>query len=170
MTKRPLTFFRRSLLALALIVSCLPAGAQGVAARQRDVKIYLVNTGAEYDARNPLGLQSVARKVDGRSPLRGALAALVAGPTSAEEARGLSSSTYGIRFVSVKLKGGVAYADFTQPRGAGFPGDLAPAIFKEAVTRTATQFPGVRRAVVCLGGVLNFDDESGGPRRKCPKV
>ena len=162
---------RQCLPALALLLFFLPADVQSArAARPKEVKIYLVNTGAEYDAKNPLGLQPVARRVDGRSPLRAALAALVAGPTAAEQARGLASSTYGIRFISVKLKGGVAYAHFAQPRAAGFPGDLAPAIFKEAVTKTATQFPNVRRAVVCLDGEVNFDDASGAPAKKCPKV
>lgn len=160
---------RACALALAVLFACAPVEAQGSKGRQREVKIYLVNTGAEYDAKNPLGLRAVARRVDGRSPMRGALAALVAGPTEAEQGRGLGASTYGIRFLSVKLKGGTAYAHFAQPSGAGFPGTLAPAIFKEAVTKTVRQFPGVRRAVVCLDGVENFNDESGGPVKRCPK-
>lgn len=171
MCKQLPTGVRQSLLALALLLVCLPADVQSArAARPKEVKIYLVNTDTEYDAKNPLGLQAVGRRVDGRSPLRAALAALVAGPTAAEQARGLASSTYGIRFISVKLKGGVAYAHFALPNERGFPGDLAPSIFKEAVTKTATQFPNVRRAVICLDGDVNFDDESGGPAKKCPKV
>ena len=58
---------------------------------------------------------------------------------------------------------------FALPNERGFPGDLAPAIFKEAVTKTATQFPNVRRAVVCLDGDLNFDDESGAPPGLLPE-
>lgn len=157
------------LAAFALLFACVPAEAQGSRARQKEVKIYLVNSEAEFDAKNPLGLQPVSRRVDGRSPLRGALAALVGGPNEGERRRGLMGSTYGIRFLSVKLKGGVAYAHFALPNERGFPGDLAPSIFKEAVTKTVRQFPGVRRAVVCLDGDENFDDESGAPAKKCPK-
>lgn len=160
---------RPLVVALALLVACVPVEAQGARARQKEVKIYLVNTEAEYDAKNPLGLQAVARSVDRRSPMRGALAALVAGPTEAERGRGLGGSTYGIRFLSVKLKGGVAYAHFTLPSGAGFPGDLGPSIFKEAVTKTVKQFPGVRRAVVCLDGNENFGDWNDAPAKKCPR-
>ncbi|HEX6626276.1 MAG TPA: GerMN domain-containing protein [Pyrinomonadaceae bacterium] len=161
----------QSFAALALLLVCTAGEAQtATPARLREVKIYLVNSEAEYDAKNPFGLQAVARKVDARRPLRAALAALVAGPTAAEEERGLGSSTYGIRFISVKLKRGVAHAHFALPNDRGFPGDLAPAIFKQAVTKTATQFPNVRRTVICLDGDLNFDDESGAPPKECPKV
>ena len=171
MSKRKLTRSLQSFAALALLLVCSAGDVQtATPARLREVKIYLVNSEAEYDAKNPLGLQAVGRRVDARSPLRAALAALVAGPTAAEEARGIRSSTYGIRFISVKLKRGVAHAHFALPNDRGFPGDLAPAIFKEAVTKTATQFPNVRRAVVCLDGDSNFDDESGAPPKKCPRV
>lgn len=159
-----------ALAALAVLVACVSAGAQGAKARPKAVKIYLVNSEAEFDAKNPLSLYAVSRRVDGRSPLRGALVALVAGPTEAERTRGLMGSTYGIRFISVKLKGGVVYAHFALPDERGFPGDLAPSIFKEAVTKTVKQFPGVRRAVICLDGDENFDDESGAPAKRCPKA
>jgi spore germination protein GerM len=108
--------------------------------------------------------------VSARNPLRAALVALTNGPTTAEKKMDLVNPTFGIRLLSVKLKAGVAYAYFTMPEGAAFSGDLSPFIFQEAVVKTASQFPGVRKVVVCLDGDLDFWSEAEGPPQKCPKV
>jgi hypothetical protein len=161
-----------SLLLLTLLPGSFSAEAKrGYSAQSKEVKIYFIKDPYDNsDPKNPGSLGAVTRKVSAKSPLRGALLALTGGPTAAEEKRGYSSSTWGIRLLSVKLKSGTAYAYFTMPGGAMFSGDNSPFIFKDAVEKTALQFPNVRKVVVCLDGILDFGSESEDPPRKCPKV
>lgn len=136
-----------------------------------EVKIYLAKTGEQseedYDEKNPHNLVAVRRMVDGRFPLRGALIALTGKITGNEERQNLFSPVWGIKFVSVRLKNGTAFTYFTMPEGAAFSGDTSPFIFRDAVEKTAIQFPFVKRVVVCLDGILDFWSESEAPPRKC---
>ncbi|MBV9960345.1 MAG: GerMN domain-containing protein [Acidobacteria bacterium] len=160
-----------SLLLAAMLCGFLYAAAQGSSAAQmKEVKVYfLKNPYDDSDPANPSGLKPVKRRVSAKSPLRAALLALTAGPTSAEKQQGYDSPTWGIKLLSVRIVGGTAYTYFTMPEGAMFSGDNSPFIFEDAVKMTASQFPNVRKVVVCLDGILDFGSESDEPPRKCPK-
>ncbi len=161
-----------SLLIVTLLFGSFNADAKKISnAQSKAVKVYFLKDPYDNsDPKNPGGLGAVTRKVSAKSPLRGALLALTAGPTAAEEKRGYASSTWGIKLLSVKIKDGTAYTYFTMPEGAMFSGDNSPFIFEDAVEKTALQFPNVRKVVVCLDGILDFGSESEDPPRKCPKV
>jgi hypothetical protein len=150
--------------AIVSMAGFIPVGAQKM---PLEAKIYLLKTGAD-NANYSSGLFAVKRQVDRRAPLRSALEILTNGPTTDEEARqNLASSTFGIKLVSVRIKNKTAYANFTMPEEARFPGDSAPFIFTDAVKKTALQVAGVKRVVVCLDGILNFGSESEDPPKRC---
>lgn len=138
---------------------------------RRDVKIYLVkeiSENGDYDPQNPANLFPVKRRVDAADPLGGALQSLTKGETRAEEKRGLSSGTFGIRFVSVSVENGTALARFTVPENVSFSGENWTLYFIKAVERTALQFPEVKKVSVCLDGELDFGlEDDSVPRRKC---
>jgi hypothetical protein len=159
------------IIALTFLALTVPAGSFEVAAQARTTpaKIYFRKSQDSHDPQNPYNLYAATRQVPARAPLRSALEALTAEPTAAEEAEGYLSSTFGIKLVSVRVRNGIAYTRFTQPPGAAFPGDAAPFIFADAVEKTAQQFSTVKKVVVCLDGILNFGDESGGPSKRCPR-
>lgn len=136
--------------------------AQKNSPQKREVTIYLLkelNGDEEYDENNPLWLFPVKRQVDAKNPIIGAMKALVKGETKAEERRKYHSSTFGIKFVSLSLKNGVLTARFTMTKTASFSGDLSPDIFQEAVRKTGMQFKEVKKVVVSLDGITDFDDE-----------
>jgi hypothetical protein len=139
--------------------------------RTKQVRVYFPKEGDSADPQNnPGNLQPVMRSVNAIAPLRPAIEALLAGPTSAEEREGFTAlDVNGLSIVKVVVRQGTAYASFAHRRGMGWAGDLSPLYFGDAVERTLKQFPTVRRTVVCVDGVVNFGDESGGPVKKCPK-
>ena len=160
-----------------MLAACVSGGLSAAQAQRRaksnlmDVKIYAAKELADesqYDPENPGNLLPVKRRVDARSPLRNTLIALTRGLTPAEEKQGFVSVMFGIKFLSVRLENGTARAYFTMPADASFAGDLSPIYFKEAVERTARQFPNVKNVEVCLDGILNFWDESDEETKKCP--
>lgn len=160
-----------SLLILSLLVTGVPVDAKKSSAQLKEVRIYLMKFPYDNSSdKNPYGLQPVTRKVSAKSPLREALISLTEGPTAAEKQQGFDSPTYGIKFLSVKIKRGVAYTYFTMPEDARFSGDGSPFIFQNAVEQTASQFPNVRKVVVCLDGILDFGIESEEPPTKCPRL
>ena len=161
---------KKQILQILIIAFISVAGFISAPAQKKmlEVKIYLRKTGANYETKYPSGLFAVKRKVDRKSPLRSALESLTDGATAEEEAKqNLASSTFGIKFVSVRIKNKTAYTRFTMPEEARFPGDGAPFIFQEAVEKTALQFRGVKRVVVCLDGILDFGNEEDAPPKKC---
>jgi hypothetical protein len=120
--------------------------------------------------KNPFNLQPVERMVNAAAPLRPTIEELLKGPTPQEKRRGLSElDVSGMSVVKVAVKNGTAYASFIHRKWAGWSGDLSPHAFGDAVERTLKQFPGVTRTVVCVDGITNYGDESGGPEKKCPK-
>jgi hypothetical protein len=152
------------IVAIVSTAGFIPVGAQKTTL---EAKIYLLKTGAD-SANYPSGLFAVKRQVDRQSPLRSALEILTDGPTDDEETQqNLASSTFGIKLVSVRIKNKTAYANFTMPEEARFPGDGAPFIFADAVKKTALQFGGVKRVIVCLDGILDFGSESEAPPKRC---
>lgn len=139
--------------------------------RTREVSLYFPKDGDSPDPQNnPSNLQPVKRSVNAAAPLRPAIEALLKGPTAAEQRQGFSElDVKGVSIVKVAVRRGTAYASFVRRRGTGWAGDLSPFAFKDAVERTLRQFPNVSRAIVCVDGIVNFGDLSGGPDRKCPK-
>jgi spore germination protein GerM len=103
------------------------------------------------------------------APLRPALEALFTGPTKEEEAKGLSSSTFGMRFEGVTLTNGVALVKFSQPANETNYGSLGPAIFAEAIEKTARQFPTVKKVEICAVGETLIDSQLEKPFPKCAK-
>lgn len=91
------------------------------------------------------------------APLRPTLENLFQGATKQDEASGFSSSTFGMKFEGVVLNNGVATVKFSQPKGETNHGSLAPAIFLDAIERTAKQFPTVKKVVVCAIGETLID-------------
>ena len=162
-------------LAAVLLVSGLCAGvsAQGRgSARTTEVQVYFPMEGDAPDStKNPWNLQPVARRVPAAAPLRPAIEALLKGPTRQEQQKGFGPlDAKGIYIVKLAVKGGTAYASFAHRKSwPGWSGDLSPFSFGDAVERTMKQFPHVRSTVVCVDGLVNFGDESGGPDKPCPK-
>lgn len=134
--------------------------------KQREVTIYFWDANSKQ---SDLGLEPVKRMVLATAPLRPALEALFAGPTKEEEAKGLSSSTFGMKFEGVALTNGVALVKFSQPSGATNYGSLGPAIFAEAIEKTARQFPTVKKVEICAVGETLIDSQLEKPFPKCAK-
>jgi hypothetical protein len=113
---------------------------------------------------NLLALVPVPRMVSATTPARGAIEALIAGPTDEEKARGLRSPyAEDLLIKSLEIDKGTARISLASKclECARWPGDLAPWRFGEAVERTLKQFPPVKRVVICLDGMENFGDSSG---------
>jgi hypothetical protein len=119
---------------------------------------------------NVLTLVPVQREVSVVSPARGALEALIAGPTEEEKGKGLLAPyTDGLSITSLKINSGTARVAFTSscaecPR---LSGDLAVWRFTESIQRTLKQFPNVRRVIICLDGYEDFGDLVDGPNKRC---
>ena len=135
-------------------------------AKTRDVKIYLW----EANSNQPdIALSAVVRQVDRRAPLRPTLEALFAGATKDEEGKGLSSSTFGMKFVGVTLQNGFALVKFSQPPKQTNYGSQGPMIFAQAIEKTARQFPTVRKVQICAVGDTLIDSQLEKPFPRCPK-
>ena len=119
---------------------------------------------------NVLTLVPVKREVSTVSPARGALEALIAGPTEEEKTRGLLAPyTDGLTISSLRILNGTARVSFVSscvecPR---WQADLAVWRFTEGIGRTLKQFPNVRQVVICLDGFEDFADLSHEPSKKC---
>ncbi len=136
------------------------------AAKIRDVKIYLWEANSN---KAEIALTPVVRQVDRRAPLRPTLEALFAGATKDEEGRGLSSSTFGMKFVGVALQNGFALVKFSQPRNQTNYGSQGPMIFAEAIEKTARQFPTVKKVQICAAGDTLIDAQLEKPFPRCPR-
>ena len=162
-------------LAAALMLGGLCSGVSAQAeksSRTTDVQVYFPKEGDSADVtNNPWNLQPVTRRVPAAAPLRPAVEALLKGPTRQEQQQGFGAlDAKGLYVVKVAVKNGTAYASFAHRKSwPGWSGDLSPFSFGDAVVRTMKQFPHVRSTVVCVDGVTNFGDESGGPDKPCPK-
>jgi hypothetical protein len=154
-------------------VSVFPVRAQKSRDGQktREVTIFLLNelptrTGAEP------ALVGVKRRVNAKAPLAGAIRSLLAGETEGEEASGF---IFGLLFVSARIKNKTARIDFKYDRadleeGEEFSwGATMRGFFAEAVERTALQFKGVERVLICVEGLSSYDSPDDAYHRKCPK-
>jgi spore germination protein GerM len=119
------------------------------------VKVYFYHEQGEY-----IDLSPVKRYVNAASPARGAIEALLGGPTAEERSRDFDglASAHEFSIGSLKIKNRTARINFVVSRTwAGFPGDTAPIRFKKAVELTLKQFPGVQRVIVSLNGDTHFE-------------
>ena len=149
------------LMSAMMLVSLIASVAKGQAtprSRQRKlVKIYFYHEPGEY-----IDLAPVKRFVNGASPARAAIKALLAGPTAAERHQGFDSLASASEFAigSLSISDGTARVNFVVSRTwAGFPGDTAPIRFKAAVELTLKQFPEVKRTIVTLNGDKDFAED-----------
>ncbi len=157
------------ILIIMLLTGLTLTGGNAQTTGLKKVKVYFweFNKQTEGDE-----FAAFTRKVDAKSPLRPTIEAFLAGPTAEEEAKGFAGLAYGdLKLASAKLRNGTARIDFTREIRADYnPGDLETLRFEEAVTRTAKQFPTVKKVVVCVNG----DNEFGigmviDKRIPCPK-
>ena len=99
----------------------------------------------------------VSRLVRPPAVLRGAMRALLAGPTALERQRGyggwFTAKTAG-KLRGVRISRGVAFVDFADFRRIipGASSSCGSALLLAQLNRTATQFPTVRRAVYSFNG------------------
>jgi len=139
--------------AIVLAAPAVGAAADHATSTAHAVRIYAPRgTGGGCGRVLPL-----RRTVVGPAILRGALQALLAGPTRAERARGyggwFSVRTRGL-LRSVRVVGGVASVDF-RSFAARIPNastSCGSTLLLAQLDRTATQFPSVRRAVYSFDG------------------
>jgi hypothetical protein len=140
--------------ALAIAVTATPvAAAPAEAGATVRVKVFFPKgTGG------PCGrVVPVWRRVQAPAVLRGAMTALLRGPTKAERARGyggwFSGRTAG-KLRSVNLVGGVASIDFRDLRRIipGASTSCGSALLLAQLNRTARQFATVDRAVYSING------------------
>lgn len=158
---------KRVWMAVALAVAILttafmqPVALAGVP-RKKEVRVYFWSERASTGA-NPFGVSAVKRMVDAREPARGAVEALLSGPNASEKKQGyLSLAVEEFDISALTIKGGTARVNFVASRAwPGWPGDMSPGRFREAVTRTLKQFPNVRRVVVSVNGDPKFDSNEG---------
>jgi hypothetical protein len=97
------------------------------------------------------------RGVSGPQVLRGAMQALLAGPTAAERARGYGgwfSAKTGGHLRSVRLANGTAYIDFRSFKNdiPGASSSCGSTLLLAQLDRTATQFAAVERTVYSFDG------------------
>jgi Sporulation and spore germination len=127
-----------------------PASPEGTTS----VRIYLPRGGPGLDCDRVYG---VRRTVVAPAVLKGALQALLRGPTATERGRGyggwFSAKTAGM-LRGVRLSGGVARVDFRDFRRVipGASSSCGSALLLAQLDRTATQFPAVHRAVYSFDG------------------
>ncbi|HEX5732762.1 MAG TPA: GerMN domain-containing protein [Blastocatellia bacterium] len=159
---------------LAILAGLPSAYGQRARAGKRQVRVYFL-TIEDLEAKQParsrqaavenlLALVPVRRMVSATTPARGAIEALIAGPTDEEKAQGLRSPyAEDLLIKSLEINEGTARISLISKCAecGRWPGDLAPWRFGVAVERTLKQFPTVKRVVICLDGVENFDDNSG---------
>jgi spore germination protein GerM len=148
------------LVAVFLVLSGLPneyvSAAQSRGQRRKEVKVYLYHDPGEY-----IDLSPVRRLVNAASPARGAIEALLKGPTRAEREKGFTELASAAEFAidSLRISNGTARINFVASRKwLGWPGDLAPIRFKTAVELTLKQFPSVKNVIVSLNGETGLAD------------
>jgi len=142
--------------ALGLAASLHAGQATGAPAQSKTVRVVIYaprgEAGPNCDRVAPL-----ARQVQPPAVLRGAMRALLAGPTAAERRRGyggwFSSRTAGM-LRSVRISSGVAYADFRDFRRVipSASSSCGSALVLAQLDRTAKQFRAVRRTVYSFNG------------------
>ena len=139
-----------------LFAVCLVSAAQGQHRPRfatRPVNIYLQSIN-EKGSQDISELVPVQRRVSRLSPARGAIEALLAGPTEEEKSKGLRAPhTDGLSIKELIISDGVARISLVSdcPTCA----TTAPLRLKEAIELTLKQFDTVRRVKVIFNGKEN---------------
>jgi hypothetical protein len=140
------------------------------AAGTKQVDVYFIFNGSDGTESN---IRPLKREVAATAPLFPAIAAILETPTDAEQKLGYTSAGYGdMKLDSVKLSKGTARIDFSREIRSDYnPGDLQTLDFETAVTKTAKQFPAVKKVIVCGNGINEFGiGMVVGRPYPCPKV
>lgn len=125
----------------------------------RQVKIYLWSID-QKGSPSELELVPVQRNVQRTSPARGAIEALLVGPTEEESRNGLRAPhTEGVKIKSLTISDGVARISLVSDclTCARWSGTMAPFRLKEAIELTLKQFDTVRRVKVLFNGQENVE-------------
>lgn len=144
------------LVAVTLIVQALPAAAQ-TPEKTIAIKVYFVDHFESDGVINARDLFPVDRTISATDPVRGAIVALMDGPTPQEmdQLRLFPASDY-IEIVAIKLRKNVVRIDLS---ANDLPLVDPPSIriLRLAIEKTLRQFKTHRKVELCLNGVLNFD-------------
>ena len=141
---------------VAMLIFAIMSSAQRPSEPEtREVNVYFMFIGTDGGDSKILPLK---RRVSSAAPLLPAIAAMLEAPTEAEQKLGYVSASYGdMKIDSVKLVKGQARVDFSRVIRTDYnPGDLQTLYFEEAVTKTAKQFPAVKKVMVCVNGINEF--------------
>lgn len=140
-----------------LFAVCLAVNIQGQHRPRfatRPVNIYLQSIN-EKGSTEVSELVPVQRRVSRLTPARGAIEALLAGPTEEEKSKGLRAPhTDGLRIKELIISDGVARISFVSDCPTCEA--TAPFQLKEAVELTLKQFDTVRRVKVIFNGKENL--------------
>ncbi|HEY8559024.1 MAG TPA: hypothetical protein VIL74_01380 [Pyrinomonadaceae bacterium] len=118
-------------------------------------------------------LVPVTRRVAANAPLAGAMKSLLEGALESDEPD-IHGFIFGLKFISAQIKNRTARIDFEYDRadleeGEEFSwGATMRSFFPDGVERTALQFDGVDRVVVCVEGLESYDSPDDFYHRKCP--
>jgi hypothetical protein len=141
----------------------LPVAAQKRGAERRktrEVNIYVLEN-IERNGVSDATLVEVKRRVNARTPLAGAVRALLAD----------SNFIYALRLVSARVENGKAYINlaYDEDEIECCWGANMLSFFYDAVEKTVLQFPEVKEVQVCANGIENFLVRDPEYQRKCPK-
>lgn len=147
----------RILLFLLAVLNCavISPAQRPTEPTTKEVNVYFMFIGTDGGDSKILPLK---RSVSAAAPLVPAIAAMLRAPTAAEQKLGYISASYGdMKLDSVKLVKGQARVDLSRVIRSDYnPGDLQTLYFEEAVTKTAKQFPSVKKVMVCVNGINEF--------------
>lgn len=144
------------------------------AARQktREVNIYILKD-IEKNGVSEATLVEVKRRVNARTPLAGAVKALLAGATGGEDEKDVGFSfIYNLQLVSARVRNGKAYINLAYDEDdlECCWGTNMISFFYDAIEKTVLQFPEVKEVQVCANGIENFLVRDPEYQRKCPKI
>lgn len=144
------------------------------AKKTREAMIYLIK-GSPIENGDTAHLVPVKRQIPASAPLAGVMKALLEGANEKDE-DDIYSVISGLIFVSAQIKNQTARIDFKYDikelnEGEEFAwGATERAFFPDAVEKTALQFEGVKRVIVCVEGLKSYDSPDSFYHRKCPKI
>lgn len=127
--------------------------------KQIEVRIYLQKDTELPDNLIRSDWVYVKRKVDAKTPLKGALERFFNPQLTAdEEKQKIYETHYGMKFEGVTLRNGTATVRFSETGESNY-GTASGGLFAEGITKTAKQFPSVKRVKICVVGETNLDGE-----------
>ena len=154
---------------LAFAAESLLAGAKAQSRPRRAtrrVSVFMWSAATENGDKH--NLAPVERMVYWLTPARGALEALIAGPTADERAKGIRAPhTESLSIKNLQISNGAALVSLISdcPTCDRFSGPEEALRFKEAIELTLKQFPSVRRVKICLDGYEDLHETEN--RKRC---